>query len=224
MSTDIGGIKGETKSEDGSDALPKDYEYSLVMHGNRSPAFGGTHDVIDDGDEQRVHLQSYFADGPYPNDGDDQYPDSVYYRIEPSFSGSDKIDFANQEPDNPDLGSGYSFQPGFSIGVPLSPFLTGNLASITLGQDGGFVGEKDYEYTQWDIRLDANGTFPTSQDDSDGVQIDIVDANKSDYSTHYVEAESNYTWFQYVAGDNVGANYYTTLTPDFTASFDVVNE
>jgi hypothetical protein len=156
-------------------------------------------DVIEegtgDGANQRVHLQSYFADGPYPNDEDSQLPDSVYYRVEPDLplgGDTERIDFEALYPQESTLENKADF-PTFDVGIPLTPFLSAGIAEIALGTAGGIAERKPEDYAYWDIDLDSGETFPTSQEESDGVGFDIVDNVSGDYTQHYMSSESDYT-------------------------------
>jgi hypothetical protein len=202
-----------------------DAKYGGAVHAHHYEKYNVAYDEIAaDGGRNRWHVQTYFDRYPYNDcyDTRDGEGVSVDYRFyNPDGSGDTDMDFENWEPKEWMLeDDDYTFTPSFSVGYPITPWLSVSAASVSLDSDGSSsneVKEDPYNSVEAHVALEYGSALPDSEDPSDGFRTDIVA-----YRGTGVESLNFSSEFEYRMICNRSYGYYTTGKIDESISVDIV--
>lgn len=211
--TCTGGLNGDSVQ---LDAPRTGGEYAAGNHGfHQVSGFGVDYDQIgySNGSGNRWHLQSYFPDAPYGYCGGAENR-WAYYRVD-SQAGYE-IEFDNWEPRDNAMKENWS--PSFSIGVGVYGVFSVGVGSISLPIEQPYVDPHDYDYVEWS--LDMSGDVPKSQDDSNGVRVDVIPRVDDYYSTRDIKCTASH---DYVIPDCRTDHYYSTPEVTWIASPTIVS-
>lgn len=177
------------------------FYYTSGMHGydNHSDYDVGPRKLHEDYGN-RFHIQSYFPNGDQGvGDHTGRYVD---YRIE---RDDKEIEFENWFPTDEFAEQSDNWNPSFSIGAsyPGIPFSVG-VGSIRPTEKQGEVLARSRQYVDWHITLNDGilndgPLLPTSQDETEGVQVDIRPMN-ADENQKWVTFTSQYGYLQKIPG------------------------
>lgn len=190
-----------------------DANYGGAIQAHHNERYNVDHDQIkSDGGRNRFHVQTYFDRLPYNScygvrDGEGV---SVDYKIyNPDSSSDTDMDFENWEPQEWMLqDDNYSYSASFSIGYPITPWLSVTAASINMGTDGSSsneVHEDPYNYVEAHIAKEWGSALPDSEADTNGFKTDIVAYRSEGYESMNFSSE-----FEYGMVCNRSYGYYST--------------
>jgi hypothetical protein len=202
-----------------------DAKYGGAVHSHHYERYNVAHDEIEaDGGRNRHHIHTYFDRHPYNDCYDTRSGDgvSVDYRFfNDEGSGDTDMDYENWEPREWMLkDSDYSYSAGFTVGYPITPWLSVSAASISMGTDGSSgnsVREDPYNFVEAHVEKEWGSALPDSEDDSDGFRSDVVA-----YRGTGLESLNFSSEFEYAQVCNRRYGYYTTGVIGDSYSVDIV--
>lgn len=198
-----------------------DAKYGGVVHAHHHEAYDVDYDQIGaDGGRNRHHIHTYFERLPCCcSDVRVASAVAVDYRFfNKEGSGDTDIDYENWEPQQWMLrDSDYSYNVGFGVGFPISPWLSVTTASISMGTDGSdsnFVREDPYNFVEAHVEKPWGSDVPQAEDDSEGFRADVVayrdpGTENLGFESEYEYSQTCYKTTEYYTTGVIGEDYYS---------------